>query len=101
MAKRLYSYVLRHDDGEAPNPYRGTCTLTICKPDIRRTAEVGDWVVGTGSKNSRLKDGNTYDFSDSVVYAMKITRKLSLADYDVFVQKNLPKKIPKWFNRDF
>src|SRR5690606_20928791 len=36
-----------------------------------------------------------------VVYAMKITRKLSLADYDVFVQKNLPKKIPKWFNRDF
>lgn len=32
---------------------------------------------------------------------MKITRKLSLAEYDEFVQKNLPKKIPKEFNRDF
>lgn len=101
VTKRLYSYVLRHDDGAAPNPYWGTCTLTICKPDIRRTANVGDWIVGTGSKNSRLKDGNTYDFSDSVVYAMKVTRKLSLAEYDKFVQTNLPKKAPKWFNRDF
>lgn len=98
---RLYSYVLRHDDGAAPNPFWGTCTLTICKPDIRRTANIGDWIVGTGSKNSHLKDGKIYDLSDSLVYAMKVTHKLSMADYDNFAQQRLPEKLPKWFNKDF
>jgi hypothetical protein len=99
--QRLFSYVLRYDDGAAPNPFWGTCTLTICKPDIRRTATNGDWIVGTGSKNSTLKDGKRYDFSDSVVYAMKITNKMSLADYDTFARGHLPRKMPKWNSRDF
>ena len=43
----LFSYVLRYDDGAAPNPFWGTCTLAICKPAIRRKANLGDWVVGT------------------------------------------------------
>lgn len=101
MTPKLYSYVLRYDDGAAPNPFWGTCTLTICKPDIRRRASVGDWVIGTGSKNSRLKDGNTYDFSDNIVYAMRVTKKLTLADYDKFCRQHLVKKIPKWFSHDF
>lgn len=101
MSQKLYSYVLRFDDGAAPNPFWGTCTLTICKPDIRRKANVGDWVIGTGSKNSRLKDGNTYDLSDCVVYAMKVTKKLLLADYDKYCKQHLQNKIPKWFSRDF
>ncbi len=75
--------------------------MTICKPDIRRAANVGDWVIGTGSKNSRLKDGEVYDLSDSVVYAMRVTKKLTLADYNKFCLQRLPRKIPKWFNRDF
>jgi len=44
----LYTYCIPYDDGAAPNPYWGICTLVICKPVIRRTAEVGDWIVGTG-----------------------------------------------------
>jgi hypothetical protein len=98
---RLYSYVLRFDDGSAPNPFWGTCTLTICKPAIRRTARIGDWVVGTGSRNSKINDGNTYDLSDSVVYAMKITDKLSLAEYDKFCNEHLQDKIPNWFDQDW
>lgn len=58
--QKLFSYVLRFDDGAAPNPFWGTCTLAICKPDIRRTANIDDWIIGTGSKNSKLKDGNKY-----------------------------------------
>jgi hypothetical protein len=100
MAK-IYSYVLRYDDGAAPNPFWGTCTLTICKPAIRRTAEVGDWIIGTGSKNTRLKDGNTYDLSDSLVYAMKVTNKLSLAEYDSFCQQYLPNKLPDYRKKDW
>ena len=58
MAKKakpiLYSYTIPYDDGAAPNPYWGVLTLAICKPVIRRTAEIGDWVVGTGSKQSPI-----------------------------------------------
>lgn len=91
----LYSYVLRYDDGTAPNPFWDICTLTICKPAIRRSAAIGDWVVGTGSKQVRLQDGKTYDYSDSLVYAMKITGKMTLAEYDTFCQQQLSDKIPQ------
>ncbi|NCP83920.1 MAG: hypothetical protein COW66_08330 [Flavobacteriaceae bacterium CG18_big_fil_WC_8_21_14_2_50_34_36] len=99
--KRIYSYVLRFDDGAAPNPFWGTCTLTICKPAIRRTARIGDWVIGTGSKNSKLKDGEIYDLSDSLVYAMKVSKKLTLEEYDQFCLSNLKEKIPSWYNKDW
>ena len=46
----LFSYVIPHDGGSAPNPYHGICTLVICKPVIRRIAKVKDWVVGLGAK---------------------------------------------------
>jgi hypothetical protein len=97
----LYSYVLRYDDGAAPNPFWEICTLTICKPAIRRTAEIGDWIIGTGSKNSKINNGKTYDFSDSIVYAMKVTDKKSLADYNESCIEHLPNKIPKWFDQDW
>src|ERR1700678_772059 len=96
---RLYSYVLRYDDGAAPNPYWGTCTLTICKPAIRRTAQPGNWIVGMGSKRVRLEDGSDVDFSGSVVYAMKVAQTMSLADYDIHCQQSLKGKIPDWESR--
>ena len=46
---RVFTYVIDHDLGFAPNPFHGTCTLAACKPRIRRYAERGDHVVGTGS----------------------------------------------------
>lgn len=92
----IYSYVLRFDDGAAPNPFWGLCTLTICKPVIRRNAKEGDWVIGTGSKNAKLKDSKTHDLSRGIVYAMKITDIKLLSDYDKFCMSFQPDKIPKW-----
>src|SRR5262249_55154673 len=63
MSPTLFSYCIPYDFGSAPNPFWGLCTLAICKPDIRRTANVGDWVVGTGSAVSPI--GN---ISGKVVY---------------------------------
>ncbi|TAE31144.1 MAG: hypothetical protein EAZ92_03090 [Candidatus Kapaibacterium sp.] len=80
------------DDGAAPNPYWGICTLAICKPVIRRVAEVGDWIVGTGSKQ--------FGFENKVVYAMKITQKLTLKEYDDYCRKELVKKIPLYKDAD-
>lgn len=92
----LYSYCVRHDDGAAPNPFWGVCTLVICKPDIRRTAQVGDWVVGTGSVNAPDGKGGLRDLSGRLVYAMRVTNKLPMADYDKHCRKKLRGKIPDW-----
>lgn len=54
---KLYSYVLREDTGFAPNPYHGFCTLACCKPLIRRRAEIGDWVIATGSNAKGKRRG--------------------------------------------
>lgn len=83
---RLFSYTVTHDYGSAPNPYWDVCTLTICKPVIRRVAQKGDWIVGLR--------GN------SVVYAMRVTDRKTLAEYDRYCQSSLRKKLPDWRSRD-
>ena len=70
---KLYSYVVAIDDGFAPNPFYGFCTLATCKPKIRRTAHVDDWILGTGSK----KKGRP----GTLVYAMRVTGKLTYDSY--------------------
>lgn len=93
---RLYSYVLRYDDGAAPNPFYGICTLVICKPRIRLGAQEGDWVVGTGSAHSPLGDKRGW-----LVYAMKLTQpKLTLAKYDKWAKKHCRGKLPDPANSD-
>lgn len=92
----LYSYCLRYDSGAAPNPFWELCTLAICKPDIRRVANIGDWVVGLGSTNSPI--GN---IADCVVYAMQITDKMTLQKYDEYCRVHSPHKIPKWDSEIF
>jgi hypothetical protein len=92
---KLYTYCIPYDDGAAPNPYWGTCTLTICKPAIRRTAQIGDWIVGTGSKNSPIGD-----ISGKVVYAMRVSKVMTMQEYDTWAAANLPEKIPDANNSD-
>ncbi len=87
----LYSYCIPIDDGAAPNPFWGICSLVICKPAIRRKAIVGDWIAGVGSKNV---DG--IDYSGKLVYAMKVTEKMTMPDYDLFAKLKYPNKVPNW-----
>lgn len=101
MTRKIYSYILRHDSGAAPNPFWDICTLTICKPAIRRTADVGDWVIGTGSKNAKVTKDDIIDISDNLVYAMKVTDKKSLEAYNKFCNENFQNKIPRWKTNDW
>ena len=87
---RLFSYCLTCDSGAAPNPFWGLCTLAICKPVIRRVASIGDWVVGLGSKKSSIGD-----IRNCVVYAMRVTDKMTFQEYDEFCRVDSPHKIPK------
>ena len=70
---RLYSYIIARDFAFAPNPFYGFCTLATCKPKIRETATVGDWIIGTGSKT---KQRNGY-----LVYAMRVIETMSFDEY--------------------
>jgi hypothetical protein len=70
---KLYSYVVARDYGFAPNPFFGVCTLATCKPRIRSVAQIGDWVVGTGSKAHKREK--------HIVYAMCVTGAMTFNQY--------------------
>jgi len=86
---RLYTYIVRTDDGAAPNPFNGMCSLTICKPKIRSSAKPGDWIAGVGSKNAP-----SGDLSGRLVYAMKVQEVVSLKEYDSRATREWPYRIP-------
>jgi len=69
----LYSYVITRDYGFAPNPFHGVCTLATCKPVIRRVADVGDWIIGTGSAR--------YKRTGQLICAMRVSEAMSFENY--------------------
>lgn len=86
----LFTYTIPVDDGAAPNPFNGLCSLAICKPAIRKSASKGDWVAGLGSKNA--PSGN---LSGRLVYAMCVQEVLTLEQYDQRSKSEWPHRIPK------
>lgn len=69
----LFSYVVDHDLGFAPNPTSGYCTLVHCKfegksgrRNIVELAKPGDWIIGTGGQG-RKSSGN-----GTVIYLMRV-----------------------------
>lgn len=81
----LYSYVVEHDVGFAPNPFHGVCTLACCKPDIRRKAQPGDIVLGTGSAKHHV--------AGRLVYWMRVDEVLTFDQYwqDVRFRRKKPR----------
>ena len=70
---KLFSYTVARDYGFAPNPFYEFCTLATCKPRIRKSASVGDWIVGAGTK--------TKDRYGHLVYAMRVSEAMSFDEY--------------------
>lgn len=62
------------------------CTLAICKPAIRRSARIGDWVMGTGGASAGL--------SGRLVYAMRVDEVITLEEYDRRAPKDWKHRIP-------
>ncbi len=81
---KLYSHVIKHDTGLAPNPFHGYCTSALCTPSHKNARlKKGDWLIG----NSPRKDGNR------LVYAMRISEVLSMNQY--FHDGRFERKKPK------
>jgi hypothetical protein len=80
---RLYSYLMTHDSGFAPNPFFGYLTLATCMAEIRRTKKVGDWVAGFASK-ALVKKCHALDFTiphQGLIYLMEIGEVLPMDTY--------------------
>lgn len=97
---RLYTYRETYDTGFAPNPFLGVLTLANCKPDIRRTAQVGDWVAAFTANT--VSDGKKIIYrgkigEEKVVWIGRVTKKLTYAEY----WKQYPQKRPKSFKGSF
>lgn len=70
----LYAYAITRDFGFAPNPFHGNCTLATCKPRIRKSANVGDWVLGIGGASLK-------SVQKKCILLMKVTETISFNDY--------------------
>lgn len=89
----LFSYIVTVDDGSAPNPFFGMCSLAICKPAIRRTAKIGDWVAGIASRKCSL--------AGRLVYAMRVDEIVTIEEYDRRAPRDWPERIPGCYSTDF
>ncbi|WP_281517662.1 hypothetical protein [Ferranicluibacter rubi] len=73
MLMTLHSYVIEHDMGFAPNPFHRRCSLAACKPLIRASATLGDYVMGTGTAHN--------DMRQHLIYWMHIDE---IVDFDAY-----------------
>lgn len=78
---KIYSYIVHHDLGLAPNPFGGFCTLAVCKGNIRKSKnlKIGDWIIGTGSKELENVSGNKY--IGRLIYAMCVEEIITFEKY--------------------
>jgi Nucleotide modification associated domain 2 len=68
----VYTYVMQHDTGLAPNPFWGTCTLAVCAPNHQGSrANRGDWIAGVSDKRRGHK----------LIYVMEIDCRVHMNDY--------------------
>lgn len=72
-SSRLFVYKIIEDSGGAPCVQRGLLTLAICKPSIRRSAAVGDWIFAFGSNNQAP--------ANRLVYIARVTKKVTDGQY--------------------
>jgi hypothetical protein len=79
---RTFSYVVDHDEGYAPNPQRGICTLVQCKfrghkrnRNIVEIAKKPDVIIGTGGCSKRSTGNGT------LIYAMRVTIQIPFLEY--------------------
>ena len=78
---KIYSYMIDHDFGLAPNPFGKYCTIAVCKPTIRKSKNlnINDWIIGTGSKS--LEKSSGFSCVRKLIFAMKVSEIIDLNSY--------------------
>jgi hypothetical protein len=75
MAMDIWTYVITHNCGSAPNFEKPATTLAICKPRIRAKAEKGDVVLAFNGKPLNR------DQPHSVCWAGVVSKTMKIRDY--------------------
>jgi hypothetical protein len=94
VATQPNSRAVSQSYGFAPNPFYGVLTLNCCKPMVRQQTEVGDWIAATTAADSPAGRG-------LLVYAARVTEKMTMAEYDEWTRRELPEKIPDLSSPDY
>lgn len=92
----LYIYRQKIDSGAAPHvSKKGILSLAICKPDIRRVAKDGDYIMALVSKTENKKIvGKGPDRHYKLSYIFKVNEKVHMKDYMAWCTARAPNKIP-------
>ena len=91
----VFVYKLVADNGGAPCVYDGKLSLCICKPRIRVSAKVNDWIIGFGGKS-------VHDLKNKLIYIAKVTERIEGKVYyseSEYIKR--PDCIYKWGGKDF
>ena len=67
----VFIYTVKYDDGFAPNPFHGVCSLATCKPDIRKAAKLGEIIIGKAAAPNGHR----------LVFAMEVDEILTYDEY--------------------
>lgn len=77
---RVWTYAIATDAGGAPNFEPPCATLAICKPPIRRKAEIGDLVLAFNGRDAERAAGARWE-PNSVRWAGIVSEALPFARY--------------------
>ena len=89
----VYAYKMTNDSGFAPNPFFGKLTLATCKPGIRQSKKIGDYIAGFTSKELCGEK-----CLNRLIFLAKISDIIPHFDY--FNHPEFQEKIPK-NNKEF
>jgi len=90
---KLFVYRIVVDEGVAPNLLDGQLTLTLCKPGIRRAAQVGDYVLALVALQHAQLTGKGPDRYYKAAYLFTIREKVGILEYEAWCKVHAPSKI--------
>jgi hypothetical protein len=90
----LWVYRLVTDSGAAPHISEGYLTLTLCKPVIRKGAQIGDYVLAFVAQGHKDIVGTGPDRFFKAAYLFRVGDKVSLKNYEAWCKVQAPGKIP-------
>lgn len=71
------TYRLDHDLGFAPNPFFGWCTLSCCKPNVRKHAAKDDIIIGMAGSAKR----GLGRIHPQLIFWMRVDEAMTFDDY--------------------
>lgn len=100
MPPRLFVYRIVTDSGVAPHISDDYLTLTLCKPGIRKSAKVGDYVLALVALQHGHLTGAGEDRYYKAAYLFRVTENVTMGDYEDWCKIHATSKICKedYFN---